>query len=312
MAKNRLFAVLGSLAAAHFGAVDAIALEEPPAPASPALWRVSDEDSELYLFGAFSFLPAGAAWRSRELAGALDASEMLWFEAPVGDPAAAARANDIFNSQGMLRSGGSLAALLGPDRKEALERAANSAGMTAEALDGLKPWAAFVILSSRIFASLGIDPADGVDAALMREAESRGRSLRYFDTIDQSLGLLTNMPETEQISLLAYLLDDWPRQQADAMRSFNAWRTGDAASTDAYLNETMRAAAPEAYESLISARVEALAGEIGEILKGRGTALVALSASYVVGQGSLPEALAARGFNVERVGAAPSEKLLRE
>ncbi len=86
-----------------------------PAPASPAIWRVSDADSAVYLFGTFGVLPKNGQWRSRELAGAIDGSETIWFEAPVGEPDAAARANEIFNAEGRLAAGSRLSALLGKD-----------------------------------------------------------------------------------------------------------------------------------------------------------------------------------------------------
>ncbi len=183
--------------------------------------------------------------------------------------------------------------------------------MSVETLDGLKPWAAFVVLSSRMHAAQGIDLAQGVDASLAREAESRGRTVRYFDSIDKSLGVLTKMPAKEQLGLLSFLLADWTRQQSGAISAFDAWRTGDVLSTDAYLNAAMRETAPAAFTRLVTARNDALANEIGDILKGRETAFIALNAGYVVGEGALPAALFARGFKVERVGAPVARPELR-
>ncbi len=307
MTKVRVLALAIAIAAA----TPAIAKEKDAAPVapSPAIWRVADADSEIYLLGTFGMLPQGAVWRSRAIAGAIDASETLWFEAPVGDAAAQESANRIFAAQGTLGGGRTLSALLAPEQRDALGRIAAALKMPIASLDALKPWAAFVVLSSQVHAREGINLAEGVDAALTREALDRGRALRFFDSIDGALGVLTAMPQKTQIELLSFLIDDWARQQETALAGFEAWRSGDIAATDAFLNRAMRETAPAAYQVLVEERTQELADGIGDILGGRGTAFVALNASYLVGAGSLPKALAARGHAVERIGEKEPEKL---
>jgi uncharacterized protein YbaP (TraB family) len=295
-------ALAAGLACATFSP-DAGAAEKTAtaAPASPSLWRVFDDDSAVYLFGASGLAPAGAQWRSRALTSAIDASETIWFEAPVSDPAEQAKANEIFASRGMLKSG-ALPAMLSPERSSALAGIAAAINMPMTAIDPLKPWAAFVVLSSQLYAGADIDSNGGVEAALLSEAEGRGRSIRYLDTVENALGVLTGMSSAEQVGLLSYLIDDWQRQRDGAAAGFEAWRTGDDAASDAYLNAAFRAAAPAAYEKLVTDRTQRLADQVGAILSGPGTGLVALNASYMVGPGALPEALAAKGFKIERVG----------
>jgi uncharacterized protein YbaP (TraB family) len=295
LAAISICAVLSQNAAAAETEKSAAAL-----PAAPALWRVSDDDSSLYLFGTIGMAPAGAKWRSRALAAAIDASETMWFEAPVADPAAQATANRIFESEGMLK-GGALSTMLSPERSAALAGIAAAINTPLTSIDPLQPWAAFVVLSSQLYTGADVDPANGVDAALMKEADSRERSIRYLDTVENALGVLTKMSSAEQIQLVSYLIDDWSRQRDGAEAGFEAWRTGDDEASDAYLNAAFRAAAPGPYAKLVSGRAEALAGQIGRILEGPGTGFVALNASYMVGPDALPDLLAAKGFKVERI-----------
>ncbi len=284
----------------------ALAKEKPaqgPAPASPAVWRVSDADSAVYLFGTHSVPPEGAPWRSRALARAIDASEIAWFEAPVGEPGAAEAANRIFATQGALPGGRTLSALLAPERRGALAALAASLRIQIEQLDRLKPWAAFVVLSAQTQASEGAPPAESADALLMNEAKGRGRGLRYFESIESSLGVLTKMPEKEQLALLSFLIDDFVRQQTQATAAYEAWRKGDLAGVDAHLNQPMREGAPAAYKRLVADRTSALAADIGGVLERPETAFVALNAGYLVGPDAIPDLLAAAGFKVERVDA---------
>lgn len=268
-----------------------------PSP-SPALWRVSDGDSAVYLFGAIGLSPEGSSWRSRAVARAIDGSETIWFEAPVDEPSAQAAANRIFGEEGMFADGKRLSSMLPLEASAALAPVAELAGLSAETLEPLKPWAAFVILSSRVESNA---ESDSVDAALRREARGRGRQLRYFDTVEESLRLLTGMPQGEQVDLVSQLIVDFERQRAEARAGIEAWLTGNLEVADAYLNEPLREAAPKVYKTLVTDRIETLAADIGAILKAPETAFVSLNASYVVGSGSLPERLAEAGYTVERV-----------
>ncbi|NWG92813.1 MAG: TraB/GumN family protein [Parvularculaceae bacterium] len=293
------------VAAAALTAPTAAKEKAAEAAASPAVWRVSDSDSAVYLFGTLGALPAGASWRSRTLAGAIDASDVLWFEAPVGEAGAGETADRIFRTEGVLPAGKTLTSLLAPERREALAAIAEKNGIPVKSLDGLKPWAAFVVLSAQIGASAGSVSAD---ADLMTEAKGRGRTLKYFETIESSLGVLTMMPETEQVALLSFLLDDFARQESALPATFAAWRDGDAEAIDAHLNQSMRTAAPAAYKRLIADRTQALAAGIAAALKSRETAFIALNAGYLVGPDGLPDALAAAGFKVERLDRPPPAK----
>ncbi len=271
---------------------------EDPAPPAPALWRVSDTDSAVYLFGAIGLSSGGATWRSRAVARAIDASETIWFEAAVDEPAAQAAANRIFQTEGKLSAGSSLSSLLPAATRDALTIVAGEAGLAPETLEPLKPWSAFVVLSSRIEPE---GAGDTVDAAILREARGRGRELRYFDTVDETLRVLTSMPPKLQLALVSQLIEDFARQRADARTGFAAWRTGDIDGADAYLNRPLREGAPEVYDRLVSARAASLSNEIGALLASPQTAFISLNASYLVGPGSIPERLAEAGFTVERV-----------
>ena len=56
----------------------------------PALWKVADDDTTVYLFGTIHALPEGKDWYSGTIAKAFDASGELVTEIPAGaenDPA---------------------------------------------------------------------------------------------------------------------------------------------------------------------------------------------------------------------------------
>src|SRR5690242_15993892 len=58
------------------------------AAAAPALWRVSDADSQIYLFGTLHVLTPDARWRTPLYDAVLAKAGTVWFEADLqsGDP----------------------------------------------------------------------------------------------------------------------------------------------------------------------------------------------------------------------------------
>src|SRR5688572_3865570 len=59
------------------------------AAAKPAMWRVADEDTTIYLFGTFHLLPPGHVWRTAALDQALAQADELVLEIAASDDAAA-------------------------------------------------------------------------------------------------------------------------------------------------------------------------------------------------------------------------------
>lgn len=296
--------ILALMAAATLAASAAAANDgtSPPAP-SPALWKISDSDSEIYLFAAAPFLPAGEAWRSRAVAAAIDRSETIVFEAPSVDPAARAEAAKIFESAGRYGPSGSLSATLGDEAAAGLAAAAAALGAEPARFDELKPWAAFVILSAELDRTRGADPAGGVEMGVLKEAIGRQRPVRFLDTVDGALRVLTEMPEDDQRALLGHLLADRSRQDAEAAAAFGLWRSGDADAVAALTQSPLKEAAPAAYDRLIAARADLLTERVASLLEKPEEAFVCLSAALVVGADGIAAGLAARGFAVERLDA---------
>ena len=308
----RLTAMAAASAAAFLSLVAPAAAKTPegaaavPATserASPPIWRLADEDSEIWLLGTFHILPPGLDWRSDAVAAAADAAETYWFEAEVDTPAAQQKTMQIMKLQGRNKPGVTLTSLLGADDGARLAAVAADVGLTMAMLDPMRPWQAFLIISVQFIVAQGFDPAAGVETTLLKEARARGRQLRFFESVDQQLGLFTNLSPQAEKKLLLVTLRDWDKQKADFDALFDAWRTGDAAAIDRLMNEPLLDEAPDIYAILVADRNKVWADQIAEAMSGSGKVLVAVGAGHLVGDGSVPALLREKGFAVERFGA---------
>ncbi len=270
----------------------------------PALWRISDADSEIYLFAAAPFLPEGKAWRSREVARAIDKAESIWFEAPSADAGARAAAADVFQKAGRYGAGATLPAALGEDGAALLAAATQSLEAPPASFDALRPWAAFVVMSAELDRKRGANPAGGVESGVLKEAVGRQRPVQFLDSVEGALRVLTDMPEKDQAALLGFLLADWTLRQENADALFDFWRTGAVDDLAARLKTPLKDAAPAAYERLVSARAALLANRISPLLEGEDEAFVCLGSMLVIGEDGVAAALEALGFTVERIDLA--------
>src|SRR5258705_10166617 len=82
-----------------------------PLRANPALWRVHNGTSTVYLFGSLHILPPGYKWTTPEIESAMSASDLFVFEVPVDEAALAAQKEFIIQN-GILPSRQTLRGLL--------------------------------------------------------------------------------------------------------------------------------------------------------------------------------------------------------
>ncbi len=284
-----------------------IATEAPPAleaegRATPPMWRLADEDSEIWLLGTFHILPPDLDWRSDPLAAAIDAADTLYFEAEVDTPEAQQKTLSTLMRSGFLPAGEKLSRLLSPAEAEKLEAVSAEVGLPFEAVNTMRPWQAFLNLTVQYIISRGFDPASGVETVLLKEARLRGRNLGFFETVEEQLALFTGLDRETELSLLRFTLEEWEAQDEQFNALFAAWRDGDAAAIDEMMNASMRDLAPSVYDALLVDRNKSWAEDIADIMAGRGRVLVAVGAGHLVGEKSVPAMLRAKGFDVERYG----------
>jgi len=112
-----------------------------PSP-GPALWRVSDADTTIYLFGLPGFIDSGTRWRNPAFDAALGEADTVIMESDRTSPEAQAAMQQVVPQTGVYRDGRTLTGVLGDETRARAESIASSLGVPLQALDPLKPWLA--------------------------------------------------------------------------------------------------------------------------------------------------------------------------
>jgi uncharacterized protein YbaP (TraB family) len=168
-----------------------------------------------------------------------------------------------------------------------------------------KPWFATVTLGILPLMSAGYDPTAGADMVLTQLAREQGDAVKGLETAEQQLEWISAGTDAEQLAALKSLLA-MPDAEFDAMTkeldgAVRAWMKGDIKPLEGYMDEWRRgesgaASAGMSYETLIVDRNENWAGQIQELLKGKGVAFIAVGSGHLVGPDSVLAQLAARGI----------------
>ncbi|WP_245409568.1 TraB/GumN family protein [Allosphingosinicella vermicomposti] len=269
---------------------------EAPAVAKPALWKIADEDTTIYLFGTVHLLPKGLAWRSPALERAIASSDTLVTEIILPeDPAAMAQ---VMSKMAVSPGLPPLAERVPAEKKEALDKAVATSGLPAPALDRLESWAAALALIQGAFQKLGLDPEIGAEKSLT--ANYKGKKHVALETPEQQLAFFDTLPEEAQRLLLASAIEDSATANAQFKAMLDAWAAGDVdAIARTFDDET--ALSPDLRAALMTKRNAAWAEWLEKRMDEPGTVMVAVGAGHLAGADSVQGMLEAKGIKVERV-----------
>lgn len=270
-----------------------------PALAKPALWKVSDADSEIYLFGSVHVFTRDIDWRTAEFNAILKAAKHVYFEV-VLDVEAYSTITQISMTKGMLSDGKTLADLLKPDEFERLTNVAGQLGSDQAVLKRMQPWMATMALTN----SAGTEVSAGVETLL--DAEIAPERKRGLETAAEQMGFLTDAPLNQQIDGLMSAVEGIESGAVNDIEPLlTAWEQGDPSALLAAMTRKMTPRDHASYDTLITKRNQRWLTPIEKLLADNDELLVIVGAAHLAGPGGVPALLAQRGYTVERVDDRP-------
>lgn len=262
----------------------------------PALWKVADEDTTIYLFGTVHVLPQGLEWYDTTIAEALGSAQTLVTEIPM-DPGSEAALMQLTQEKGVLPPGTTLRSLLNPEQTATYTTALTKLGIPPEGFDPLKPWLAGLTFSVLPLMQQGYDPNSGVEKVLL--AKAAGKETGALETAEFQLGIFDGMSQEAQIAFMLEAASGVDEVKTMLDRMVTEWVAGDPDRLAAVMNEGM--SDPAVAEALLYNRNATWAEWIGTRLDTPGTVFVAVGAGHLAGARSVQDYLAQKGITVSRV-----------
>jgi uncharacterized protein len=278
--------------------------EPAAAPAAaakgPALWKIGDADTTIYLFGTVHVLPPELVWRTAQIDKALGESKAIYFETDINPNPA--ELMPVVQGLGMYPASEKLSDRLKPDDRTALAAAAEKLGFPMTVLDRMKPWLAGVTLSEQMITKAGYDVNSGVERKLSPDAIAGGKEIRKLETVEEQLRVFADLPEPVQVEFLMEGVRQMDEESKVLDDMVNGWAKGDTDMLDKIMIEQDLAESPEIYKALLVNRNANWVKKLDELIKTEpGTFFVAVGAAHLIGKDSVIAQLEPVGHKAERL-----------
>ena len=270
-----------------------------PATAKPALWKVADKDTTIYLFGTIHLLPKGTTWRTAKFDKAAASSSALVIETIIDEANPAAAIGAMMK----LAVSPNLPPILdrvAPAKRPALAAMIARSGMPAGVLDKLETWAGGMILLGVTFKDLGLEPSSGVETALRSEFKAAAKPIDQLETNAEQFGFFDTLPEAAQRKFLESVTDDPAKGRAMFAEMLDVWTRGDVKAMGESFNRELKDS-PELRENLLRKRNANWNGWVQRRMQQPGTVFVAVGAGHLSGSDSVISMLEKSGYKVKRV-----------
>ena len=279
---------------------------------SPAIWRLTDEDTTIYMFGTIHLLPEGFRWRSERFDAVVAEAETLVVETSDGDSPAqlAAMSPKLQADYARARS---ISRALSPESRAVWQDFVGATGAPFAVIDSMPVMVALMSFAQGMPED-GSSYDYGVETVLEAEFAAAGKPIESIENFGH---ILYQMYRREEGPLLADLdaqLQAWSRKPSDPLYPIgeeggtgdaywameHAWARGEVQdSFDLGFGDGAIAQAFE--EILLERRNRNWAEWLENRLDTPGTILLAVGAGHFEGDVSVLHFLEQRGLTAERI-----------
>lgn len=265
-----------------------------------ALYKVTDKDRTIYLFGTMHVGRADFYPFEPRVLAALGAAPVLALEIdPTLAPDVAARAIQQYGKApaGMLTP---------PALAPRLQKALVQAGIDPAAVAPFKPWLTATVLAVSEYTRLGYDSALAVDIKLATLAKEKHIKVIELESLDQQLALLDSLPLKAQWDFLDETVAEIEANKPDgeARQIAQAWASADRKgfeSIAARLDADQTVSGRFMREVLLNGRNGALTDSIIALMRRENNSVAAIGVLHLVGKKSVPALMRERGLKVEQI-----------
>lgn len=266
------------------------------------LWEVRDAEGSLraWLFGTVHVCDGTCFPLPRPVHEALGAADGLALELDPNDPAVQRRLLEM----ALLPDGTLLDAQLPPELRPRLARAVTQVGLPPEAIQRMRPWMAFMLLTLRASEMAGLHSDQGVDLSLVRMARAENKPLWSLESVDRQIAALSGGGDAAQVGVLREVVEliESGKARDYFQRTLDAWRRGDAMAMDRLMREEF--SSPETQPlmvELLDRRNREMADRILRRVDEGGRPFVAVGAGHLTGPTGLLAEIGSRGYRLQQV-----------
>lgn len=205
------------LCAAALLMMSGVAQARPATPANivatPALWRVQDADTTIYLFGTVHVMKPGIDWFRGDVKAAFDGADELVLE--IIEPDDPNVMGAVMMSKAVAGDGVALSDRLDDTARAKYRAAMEANAMPWQAFERFAPWMAGMALSVAPLQKLGYRADLGAEKILRAAAVKAGKQVEALETVEQQIDFFATLPMAQQIEFLNATVDGLPEMEGE-------------------------------------------------------------------------------------------------
>lgn len=263
-----------------------------------SLWKVSSNSHHLYLGGTIHVLKKSDYPLPIEFTQAFKKSDKLVFETDI-EKAKSPEFGLKMTKMMMLPAGTSLKDVLNKKTFERLKNYLATKNIPIENILSFKP--SMIVLFLTIIELKAMNMMEqGVDEYFYKKSKQSGKSISYFETIDDQLAFLQTMGQGNENDMVMSTINDMSKMRQVMSSIKSAWLKGNEKLLAKVALEDMIRDYPKIYQTLLVKRNNNWMPHIELMLKDKPIEMVMVGALHLVGEIGLLQQLRNKGYRVEK------------
>lgn len=268
---------------------------------APALWKISDPDTTLYLFGTVHNLPDNLSWETDVFSTAFNNAQKLYLEVDLTSKDAKRRMEIFRQENGELPVGQSLFEHMNVADAYNLKRSISAMGVNPIEFEHLQPWLAALQISQLRLSRSGFNRASGIETILIKRASKSGKTVKYLESVEDQMLALSQGDFREQIDILSSFIRNQNGSDLGMNLVMQEWLDGDIHGLGRLVANPDIGYSQNSYNALLVARNKNWLDILSDQLNQPEQTFVAVGAAHLAGPDSLLKMLETTDFNVERI-----------
>ena len=274
------------------------------------LWKVSDENSSVYLLGSIHFADLSFYPLDSVIVNAFDRSDELAVELDIADSSVIKESVRLSSEQGSLKDGMTLDMVLPEDVLYSLDSLCLAWYIPSDLFYGFNPWTAAMNLSAVAIQRMKFDARLGLDLHFLTKAREK-KKIISLETVEEQVNIFTGKGFSDSVGIFylktlmqeVALIDSsmklfkraWKNGDDSLFRMAMNLRAGEFSHSDSLLLKTVN-------EFIYISRNRKMAESVEKFLAENRSVFVVVGAAHLVGsEENVIEILRRKGLTVEQL-----------
>lgn len=268
---------------------------------NPTLWKLSDEDTTIYMFGTVHTLPTGVEWRTDAFNSAFNASEIIYLEGDINEFSDPEVMKPLAEKYFKLQGDETLQTILSHTEYAKAASVAESVGLNIEDYSKRALWYFAEDLGYAQLEKIGYEISSGVEMVLITEGDASDKIFKFLERPEDQFQALTAGTTQDHVEQLMFTVETLPTLASFADLTVEEWADGDIIGLGKMFENGDTMGGQAYYENLVVKRNRKWTNQIIGMLDEPGTIFIAAGTGHFVGSDSVINMLEAKGQKIEVV-----------